>query len=323
MRGQLDSRENLGVLLHLLPGCARCQEITAPLWWAGEGGRRGQHGAPTDYEPAVSRVFARVARIHAGLETERLAARHLLTELAAVPVSGWGSRLPGEGRTWGLCELLLEQSRASAEPREAEALALLAAECAGELSAGAHPAALIGDLRARSWITAAEARRAAGDLDRAEEALRTAGSHLMRGSGERLDKARLVDAVAALRSAQGRFREADRLLRRAIAVYRRTGQVDLLGRAFVLQGYARTCSGDLAGAAVSLRHGLALADAARDPRIALAALYSLACLLHEAGHHRTALSVLGQIDSRWGDGAAQSRLGRLEVEITSAMSPLP
>ena len=322
MRGQLDSRENLGVLLHLLPGCARCQEITAPLWWAGEGGRHGQHGTVTDYEPAVSRVFAHVARIHAGLETERLAARRLLTELAAVPVSGWGSRLSAlsaETRTWGLCELLLEQSRASGDPSEAEALALLAAECAGELSPGAHPATLIGDLRARSWIAVAEARRATGDLDRAEESLRTAGSHLMRGSGERLDKARLVDALAALRSAQGRFREADRLLRRAIAVYRRTGQVDLLGRAFVLQGYARTCSGDLAGAAVSLRHGLALADAAREPRIALAALYTLACMLHEAGRHRTALSVLGQIDPRWGDVAAQGRLGRLEAEITSVL----
>jgi tetratricopeptide (TPR) repeat protein len=323
MRGQLDPRENLGVLLHLLPGCPHCQEITAPLWWAGEGVRRGRLGAVTDYEPAVSRVFARVARIHAGLETERADARRLLVELAAVPVSSWGGRLPLEGRTWGLCELLLERSRASAEPRETEALALLAADCAGELSPGSHPAELIADLRARSWIAAAEARRAAGDLDPAEAALRTAGSHLIRGSGERLDKARLVDALAALRCAQGRFQEADRLLRRAIAVYRRTGQVDLLGRAFVLQGYARTCSGDLAGAAVSLRHGLALADATHEPRIALAALYSLACLLHEAGDHRTALSVLGQIAPHWGDGAVRSRLGRLEERIAAAMRPLP
>lgn len=319
MRGQLDSQENLGVLLHLLPGCPRCQEITAPLWWAGEGGRRGRRGAVTDYEPAVSRVFARVARIHAGLETERVAARCLLAELAVGPVSSWGGRLSAETRTWGLCELLLERCRASGEPREAEALALLAADCAGELSPGAHPAELIGDLRARSWIAVAEARRATGDLDHAEAALRTAGSHLMHGSGERLNKARLVDALAALRGAQGRFQEADRLLRRAIAVYRRTGQVDLLGRAFVLQGYARTCSGDLAGAAASLCHGLALADATREPRIALAALYSLACLLHEAGDHRTALSVLGQIAPHWGDGAARGRLGRLEAELTSAL----
>jgi tetratricopeptide (TPR) repeat protein len=322
MRGQLAPRENLGVLLHLLPGCPHCQEITAPLWWAGEGRRSGRRGAVTDYEHAVSRVFAHVTRIHAGLETERVAARRLLAELATVPVSGWGNRLSAlsaEARTWGLCELLLERSRASTEPGETELLALLAAEYAGELAPGAHPAELIGDLRARSWIAAAEARRAVGDLDRAEEALRTAGSHLIRGSGERLEKARLVDAVAALRCAQGRFQEADRLLRRAIAVYRRTGQVDLLGRAFILQGYARTCCGDLAGAAVSLRHGLALADATREPRIALAALYSLACLLHEAGHHQTALSVLGQIDRRWGDVAAQGRLGRLEAEITSAL----
>ena len=105
-----------------------------------------------------------------------------------------------------------------------------------------------------------------------------------------------------------------------MAVYRRIGQVDLLGRAFVLQGYARTCSGDLAGAAVSLRHGLALADSTQEPRTALAALYSLACLLHEAGHHQAALSVLGQIDPRWGDMAARARLGLLEADITAALS---
>lgn len=320
MRGQLDRPQNLGVLLHLLPGCPRCQEITAPLWWAGEGGRRGRRGAAVDYEPAVSRVFAQVARIHAGLESERAAARRLLAELAAVPVSEWGNNLPAEGRTWGFCEMLLDRSRASGEPREAEALALLAAECAAELSPEAHPAGLIGDLRARSWIAAAEARRAVGAFDRAEEALRSAGRHLMRGSGERLARARLVDAVAALRCAQGRFQEADRLLRRSMAVYRRVGQVDLLGSAFVLQGYARTCCGDLAGAAVSLRHGLALADSTQEPRTALAALYSLACLLHEAGDHRTALSVLAQIDPHWGDVAARARLGRLEAEITSVLS---
>jgi tetratricopeptide (TPR) repeat protein len=320
MRGQLDRRENLGVLLHLLPGCPHCQEITAPLWWAGEGGRHGQRGPSADYEPSVSRVFAHVARIHAGLESERAAARRLLVELAAIPFSTWGANLSAEGRTWGFCELLLERSRSCGEAREAEAFALLAAESAEDLSPGAHPAELIGDLRARSWIAVAEARRAADDLDRAEEALRTAGSHLRRGSGERLDRARLVEAVAALRCAQGRFQEADRLLRRALAVYQRIGQVDLLGRAFVLQGYARTCCGDLAGAAVSLRQGLALADSAREPRTALAALYSLACLLHEAGHHRTALSVLAQIDPLWGDVATRARLGRLQAEITSALS---
>lgn len=320
MRGRLDPGENLGVLLHLLPGCPRCQEITAPLWWAGEGAGKGRQGTAADYEPAVSRVFARVTRIHAGLESERAAARRLLAELAAIPVSAWGRGLPVGERTWGLCELLLDRSRSSGEPREAEALALLAAECACELSSDLHPAELIGDLRARSWMAVAEARRAADDLDRAEEALRTAGAQLMRGSGERLDRARFVDAVAALRCAQGRFQEADRLLRRAIAVYRRIGQVDLLGRAFVLQGYARTCSGDLAGAAVSLRHGLALADSTQEPWTALAALYCLACLLHEAGHHRTALSVLSQIDPRWGDAAARVRLGRLEADITAALS---
>lgn len=327
MRGQLAPAENLRVLLHLTPGCSPCQEITSALWWAGSGRARRRNGDMMDYGPSVDRVFDRVRRIHSGLEAERVAARRLLAGLVGLPVIEWGVRLCEETRTWGLCELLLEASRAerSDEPREAEGLARLAVEIAAEIPAGAHPAGLVEDLTARAWIAVAEARRSGLDLPGAEEALRTAEAHLSRGVGERLEKARLCEARAALCSAQERFREADRLLHRALAVYRRTGQADLLGRAFVQQGYVRTCAGLLPEAAVSLRQGLALANAAnaantaRDPGTALAALYSLGCLLHAGGHPREARALLGRIDPRWGDGAARGRLRRLQDEITASL----
>ncbi len=203
--------------------------------------------------------------------------------LAELRVADWGARLAGVARTWGLCELLLERSRQMrpVEPDDAEALARRAVAIAGEISAAAHPAELVEDLTARAWIAVAEARRTLAELAGAAEALRHAEVHLTRGSGERLEKARFHGSRAALYGAEGRFREADRLLRRALAVYRRAGQADLLGRTFVQQGYLRACAGDLPGAAVSLRQGLALADAARDPESALAALYILAALTRE------------------------------------------
>lgn len=280
MRGRLDAEENLRVLKHLVPGCRHCQEVTADLWWAGAGRRARGSAAAADPGLSVERVFERIRRIHVGLEIERTAARQLLAEFAGLPVASWGARLAGEPPTWGLCELLLERSReARAEdPREAEAIAGYAVAVAGEIPAECHPAVLLQDLTARSWIAVAEARRAGEDLAGAEEALRNAESHLARGSGERLEKARLVGGWAALRSAQGRYREADRLLHRALVVYRRTGQADLLGRAFLQLGYVRTCAGDLAGAALALRQGLALADAERDPETALATVYILSCL---------------------------------------------
>lgn len=318
MRGQLGPENSLRVLLHLVPGCPQCQEITGELWWAGAGRRGSRSGAAVDYGDSVDRVFDRVRRVHGGLEAERAAARRLL---AGIPGAELGSRLAGEARTWGLCEMLLERSREARamEPREAEGLAGLAAEIAGEIPEEAHPAALVEDLTARAWIAVAAARRAGTDLAGADEALRRADAHLARGSGERLEKARLYEARAALRSAQGRFREADRLLYRSIVLYRRTGQADLLGRAFLQQGYLRACAGDLPAAALSLRQGCALAGAARDPGTALAALYSLACLLHDGGLHREARALLARIDPLRADRDARGRLRQLEGRITAAL----
>jgi hypothetical protein len=294
MRGQLGAEDNLRVLLHLAPGCTRCQEITADLWWAGAG-RGGRIAAVADYGQSVDRVFARVRHIQTGLEEERVVARRILAGLAGLPVTAWGVRLADEG------------------------LARLAAEIACEIPVAVHPAGLVEELIARAWIAIAEARRAAVDLPGAEEALRTAEGHLARGSGERLEKARLHEAQAALLADQGRFREADRLLHRALVVYRRTGQADLLGRAFVQQGYLRACAGDLGGAAASLRQGLALASAVGDPVTALAALFSLACLLHDGGRHREARALLARIDPRQAAGAARGRLIQLEGRITAAL----
>lgn len=284
MRGQLDAEESLRVLLHLLPGCPRCQPITADLWWAGAG-RGGRIGWRADHGPSIERVFARMRRLHAGLEAERGAARQALAALAGLPVAVWGTHLAREARTWGLCEILLERSREArcTEPRDAETLARWAVEIAGEIPAGVHPAELVENLKGRAWIAVAEARRACADLAGAAAALRRAEAHLARGSGERLEKARLVGSWAALHGAEGRFREADRLLHRSLAVYRRTGQSDLLGRVFLQQGYFRVCAGNLPGAAVSLCQGLALAGAARDPGTAFATYFALACLLRSSG----------------------------------------
>ncbi len=277
MRGQLEGEESLRVLRHLAPGCPRCRQITSELWWAAAG-RGARARAAAGAAPALDRVFERVRRIQAGLEVERAAARRVLADLTEVPVTWWGGRLAGAARTWGLCELLLERSRearSAEDPRAAEVLAAYAVAVTREIPADAHPVRLVEDLAARAWASVAQARRARADLAGAEEALHTAEIHLLRGSGERLEKARLHQVRAALRSDQGRFREADRLLYRSLVVYRRTGQSDLLGRAFVQQAYVRTCAGDLEGAAVSLRQGLALADASRDPETALAALFVL------------------------------------------------
>jgi tetratricopeptide (TPR) repeat protein len=313
--GQLDAEENLRILLHLLPGCAHCREITAALWTGAAGGASGEHAAGAGYGTAVERVYDRVRRAHAQLAAERAAAPLLLAALEGEPLERRESALRADPRyrTWAFCELLLGQGRAR-----------LAAAAAEGLDPAAYPPPVAADLAARCWGEAADVCRRAADFPGAEDALGRAAAHLIRGTGDRLALARLLDRKAALRSAQGRCDEAVRLLRRAAALYRRAGQLDSLGRVLIQESHLHACSGDPMAAVSALREGLALADCAtgREPRLAFAACHSLAFLLDSLGRSaeaRTLLAVARPLVSASGDPLDAVRLRHLEARIAAAL----
>jgi len=235
--GDLCPGENLRVFLHLLPGCSHCREITAALWRSGAGvesDAAAQTGS--GYETAVDRACASVLRAHAQLAAERAAAPLLLAELGRLPEEHRQSVALADPRfrIWGLCELLAAASREPGrELRRAEACGLLAAALAERLDPAAYAPPLAADLAARCWGAVAEVRRGAGEWQGAEEALETAEAHLRRGTGDRLQRAWMLELRAALCADQGRCADAVFLLRRASALYRRAGQLDLLGRSLV------------------------------------------------------------------------------------------
>lgn len=253
MLGDLDPRESRRLLTHLVRGCGRCQEITAELWKIGSGEPvSGRLSSRFEQAEAVDRVLARVRQAHADLETERAGARRLFAELDS---GSHGQRLlqvqariqeDPRLNTRGFCDVLLQESqeRRSGEPRQAEELARLAVEASLRIApAESQPQPLLEDLRSRAWGAVADARCIAADFQGAEEALRQAEAHRVRGTGEPLEKARLLDVEAGLRGAQGRSHEAARLLRRTIAIYRRAGQPDLVERALVHERLLRSGRG--------------------------------------------------------------------------------
>jgi len=321
--GQLGAEENLRVLLHLLPGCARCREITAALWWGGAGAAEVTSKEPvsaTGYETAVERVRDRLRRAGAQLAADRTAAPLLLAALEREPEERreGAVRADARYRTWALCELLLAQGRA----RSSEICNRLAAAAAEGLDPAAYPPPVAADLAARCWGEVADARRLAADFSAAEDALGRAAAHLTRGTGDRLAQARLLDRKAALRAAQGRCDEAVRLLRRAAALYRRAGQLDALGRVLIQESHLHACSGDPLAAVGALREGLALADCAAEPRLAFAACHSLAFLLDSLGRPAEALDLLAAarpLVSASGDPLDAVRLRHLEARIAAAL----
>lgn len=237
MLGKLSQRESRRVILHLLPGCPLCQEVTFAFWNVdGMGGLA--EGPPMEpsarfrYESALDRVLSRVWSAREGLEAERAEARRLLAELAARPRDLWAALVQNDDRfhTWGFCELLLERSQGVRDLGEAGLCAGLTVSLAGRIDVSVHPDVLVQELTARAWTALADVWREAGDLRTAEESLRRAEAHLLRGTGDRLERARLLERKAALRTSQERPEEAARLLSRAILLYRRLGQWDRVGR---------------------------------------------------------------------------------------------
>lgn len=268
MLGRLSQRDSRRVLLHLLPGCPPCQAVTTAWWTVGLEALPAV-AARFQYDGVVDRVYDRVRHARAGLEAEREQARRDLAELENRPASRWLSRIQADSRyhTWGFCELLLDRSEAARReesdppdgPEAAELCAGLAVAVAERIRPGVHPPLLLEELRARAWTAYADARRVAGDLAGAGESLRRAEAHLLRGTGDRLEKARLLERKAVLRAAQDRGEEAARLLSRAILLYRRAGQWDRVGQVLFELGCIRAASGDVKAALPALRQGLALA----------------------------------------------------------------
>lgn len=247
--GRLSQRDSRRVILHLLPGCSACGDVTADLWRAAAGQASWRSASRRfDYDRVVDRVIGRVRQASDALEADRAAARRHVAELEALPRPRRRARLEGDPRfhTWGCAELLIWRSEELADPAEAceaESLAGLALLAAGRLAPADFPPGLVEELRARAWLALGEARRLASDLPAAEEALRLARTHLLRGSGDRIERARHLEREALLRRDQGRAGDAARLLGRAILIYRREGQDELLAEALLKLGCVRAEAG--------------------------------------------------------------------------------
>lgn len=264
MLGRLSQRDSRRIILHLLPGCTPCQQVTSAYWSLGLEALPGADAERNLYDGAVERVYERVRHARSGLEAERARARQDMADLETRPVSRWVSRVKSDARyhTWGFCELLLDRSEEARRDEDdlemMELCAGLAVAVSGRIDPGAHPPLLLEELSARAWTACADARRVTGDFAGAEESLRRAEAHLLRGTGDRLEKARLLERKAVLRSAQERTGEAARLLSRAILLYRRAGQWDRVGRVLFDLGCIQAAAGDVRAALPALRQGLAL-----------------------------------------------------------------
>ena len=221
---------------------------------------------------------------------ERREAAGLLAELRALPEEPRRRAIRRERRysSWHLSALAIDGARFEAleAPEQAEELLEIGFDVLGRLSSRQASPSLLADLAVRSWAEAGHLCRLRGDLAAAEVALDAARTSARQGSGDLLEAARVFEVEAALRRDLGRFREAAAAADKAIAIYRSCDEPEGLGRACVERGRTQALSGDLEGAARSLRSGLANLWDPRDRSATLAAHLSLIGVLLESERHR-------------------------------------
>ena len=182
--------------------------------------------SPTESEG--DSLWNRLSAAEVQLDRDRHQAPGLVVRLlAASPLDRLAHLADPQFQTWGVGELLVAACEEACEVdlAEAERLAHLALAFIATLRPPNHPEPLVEDLRARGWAALGEVRRRQHSLEAAEEALHTAARALVRGTGDLLIEARLLEFEARLRLDGDRPLEAESLLRQASSRLRQAGEI--------------------------------------------------------------------------------------------------
>ena len=282
------------------------------------------------YAAVLGRVAVRIGEHLKRALRESREAPELVAELLLLPREQRFERVRNEPRfrLLLLCDRLEEASRAAwtEDPAAGVELAELAVEVADGLDRRIYGPALVEDARAMAAACLGNARRVAGDLVRAEEALDRAERLYGHFELDFLTHARILVFRASLRNAQGRFADADLLLDRALPLYREAGDSHLEGRTWITKGMTLGNGGDFQAAVESLNEGLRLIDPATEPRLLLVAHHNRIWFLDDDGKHREAEELLESsrhlylqlgdrmdlVRLRWLEGRIALHLGRLD-----------
>jgi tetratricopeptide (TPR) repeat protein len=289
---------------------------------------------PTDYEEVFERLQAKALERIQQVQAERDLAPRLAEELSGLPSAEQRRRICEDMRfhSAALGDLLLERSVALApeEPVCAVETAQLALAIADRLDANDPGLVLANDLRARAWACIGNAHRILSDFRVAEAALARAESLLENGSGDPLERARVLDFKASLFCARRRFDQALAAIDQVISVYRRIHDSHRLGRALISKAMIHGYAGQQEKGIPLFFQALQMIDFNVEPRLALVAHNNLLVDLVDLGRYqegaallpkvRGLLAVTGQrpdhIKIDWTEARLDAGLGRTaEAEI--------
>lgn len=242
--------------------------------------------------------------------------------------------------TWGLCELLCQESarQTAIDPDRAVEAAELAVLVSDLLKEDPGQTSQLYRLRGYAWAHDANARRVLGDLRNADESFSISDAWWEAGEAGGEDvfgyEPLVLDFKASLRIFQRRFPEALALLDRLYALHtdgRRPMLQDphLAGRALVKKALAFAEMEEPERAIELLQEAEALVDGQRDPRLLLCLRHNLLWNWTSVGGYQQAESLLPAVKNlglelgnpldlvrlRWAEGRVAAGLGHTEEAI--------
>lgn len=277
--------------------------------------------SPEVYSGVLDRVFRAIAEENSYLDDQRSIAPALLAELASHSSSQQKLLIRNSSRyqTWAVAAELLLQARHkwTEDPHGSEFLAQLALEVADRLVVTGFRTCLLNDLRAEAWSYIGNCRRIQTDYLEAQRAFRKAELLLEAGSGDRLERARLLDLKASLAVDRGHLACADGLLTEAIEEYRLARDRHLEGRSLMIRARLLRQSGQVQQAIPVLHRATNLIDMGREPRLAFVSRNNLVAYLLEVGRAVEAQKLLPAVRALAQEHA--SRLERLRLLWTEGL----
>jgi tetratricopeptide (TPR) repeat protein len=308
LEGQLPPRTLLRVLCeHLKDLCPECGanlellvEGDEDLLRAVASNAESQDGVAR-YATAFHNAGCTALASAGELGDERRRAKRDFRELLALAPAERAPRVASAHtrfRSRSLVDLLLEESRRAArqDPAEARSLAELVPVVL-HWTPGAAGSTWAEEAYLRSLSLRGNALRVAGDLREADSAFRDVRHFLASHPvDDEILHAEVSSLEASLRSDQRRLDEAEKLLDRAILLYRAAGDTAGVAKNLVKRGEVQRLNERLSASAESLREALGLLDPADDRHLYLCAVGNLGLHLCDVGRADEAAELLATHD---------------------------
>jgi tetratricopeptide (TPR) repeat protein len=242
------------------------------------------------------RLSAKARETMRQVDRDRAIAPALVDELVQLPAARQRLVVHNTSKyhTLPVAELLLERAWAKGfdEPKAADSLAGLSLDVIERTESEFYGQEILSDARGRAWALRGNFNRILGDLREAEGAFARAHGYLKKGTGDLLERARLLTLESTLLRVQLRQEDASRMLDEVVRIYRLLDERHLVGRTMINQAHLLDERGESGKAILVLREAQTLIDPEREPRLVRVVQHNLVMTLSNMGHYEEAMTLV-------------------------------